>query len=139
MPLSISFLMNKVPTIIFGGSFDPVHVGHLALATEACNRDLASEVWFMLSPLNPHKVGRKITAEDKRLHMLQLAVEGNARFKASDFELSLPRPSYTVNTLMALEEAFPEREFDSPGRYQRLMCFAFYQPFLKSRNKISEF
>lgn len=103
--------MNKVPTIIFGGSFDPVHVGHLALATEACNRDLASEVWFMLSPLNPHKVGRKITAEDKRLHMLQLAVEGDARFKASDFELSLPRPSYTVNTLMALEEAFPEREF----------------------------
>ena len=103
--------MNKIPTIIFGGSFDPVHVGHLALASEACNRGLASEVWFMLSPLNPHKVGRKISAEDVRLRMLQLAVAGDARFKASSFELSLPRPSYTVNTLMALEEAFPNREF----------------------------
>lgn len=103
--------MNKIPTIIFGGSFDPVHNGHLALAAEACSKVPGADVWFMLSPQNPHKVGRVISSEYMRLCMLQLAVEGNARFKACDFELSLPRPSYTVNTLEALENAFSDREF----------------------------
>ena len=103
--------MNRIPTIIFGGSFDPVHNGHLALAAEACNKVPGAELWFMLSPLNPHKVGRAMSPEDVRLRMLQFAIGGDARFKACDFELSLPRPSYTVNTLAALEDAYPGREF----------------------------
>ncbi len=102
---------NKIPTVIFGGSFDPIHNGHMSLAAEVCRRGLATEVWFMVSPLNPHKEGCRITPEEIRLKMVQLAVEGNASFVACDFEFSLPRPSYTVNTLAALEEAFPEREF----------------------------
>ena len=103
--------MNKIRTIIFGGSFDPVHVGHLALASEACNSGLADEVWFMVSPQNPHKQQNNLSDENVRLQMVRLAIEGYDKFKASDFEFALPRPSYTINTLKALEESFPEREF----------------------------
>ncbi len=103
--------MNRIPTVIFGGSFDPVHNGHLALALEVCRRGMAREVWFMVSPLNPHKAGNSLTPEELRLRMVQLATEGEQGLVACDFEFSLPRPSYTVNTLEALETTFPEREF----------------------------
>ena len=111
MKLSISFLMTKRRTVIFGGSFDPIHLGHLALAGEVCARGLADEVWFMVSPQNPHKQGCALTDENVRLSMVQLAVEGNPFFKACDCEFGLPRPSYTINTLEALEKHFPDREF----------------------------
>lgn len=102
---------QKIRTIIFGGSFDPIHVGHTALAAEALRQNLADEVWFMVSPLNPHKQGQQLTPEEKRLAMVQLAIDDEPRFKASDFEFTLPRPSYTLHTLQALEAAYPERTF----------------------------
>ena len=107
------FLMteNKKRTVVFGGSFDPIHVGHLALAGAVCERGLADEVWFMVSPQNPHKQGCNLTDEGLRLQMVQLAVEGTPAFKACDFEFALPRPSYTIHTLAALEQAYPDREF----------------------------
>ncbi|MBO5787908.1 MAG: nicotinate-nucleotide adenylyltransferase [Bacteroidaceae bacterium] len=97
--------------VIFGGSFDPIHVGHIALAREVCARGLASEVWFMVSPQNPHKQGRVMTDENMRLQMVRLAIGENPQFKACDFEFALPRPSYTLNTLEALEKEFPDKEF----------------------------
>lgn len=103
--------MNKIPTVVFGGSFDPVHNGHLALAHEVRRRGLAREVWFMVSPLNPHKEGARLTPEECRLRMVELATEGSEGLKACNFEFSLPRPSYTINTLNALCEAYPSREF----------------------------
>ena len=103
--------MNKVKTVIFGGSFDPVHVGHLSLASEVCSSGLADEVWFLVSPQNPHKQQSSLSDENVRLQMVCLAVEGNDKFKACDFEFTLPRPSYTINTLKALEENYPDREF----------------------------
>ena len=103
--------MTRKRTVIFGGSFDPIHAGHLALAREACARGLADEVWFMVSPQNPHKQGNMLTNENIRFKMVQLAVKENPMFKACDFEFTLPRPSYTVNTLAALECQFPERSF----------------------------
>ena len=103
--------MNKRKTAIFGGSFDPIHNGHLALAAEVLSRGLASEVWFMVTPQNPHKQGNVLSDEQLRLQMVQLAVEGNAGMKACDFEFTLPRPSYTLNTLNALDVAFPGNEF----------------------------
>lgn len=111
LKLLINFLMTKTRTVIFGGSFDPVHVGHLALARAVCERGLADEVWFMVSPQNPHKQDSRLTDENLRLQMVQLAVQDNPSFKACDFEFALPRPSYTVYTLTALEEAYPDREF----------------------------
>ena len=103
--------MNKRRVVIFGGSFDPVHVGHTSLATEVCRRGLATEVWFMVSPQNPHKQQCGLTDEKMRFEMLRLAIDGIPQFKASDFEFALPRPSYTVNTLSALEAAYPDVEF----------------------------
>ena len=93
---------------VFGGSFDPIHNGHLALAGEVLRRGLAAEVWFMVTPQNPHKQGNTLSDEQLRLQMVQLAVEGMEGVRACDFEFSLPRPSYTLNTLTALDEAYPE-------------------------------
>ena len=104
-------MTDRKRTVIFGGSFDPIHVGHLALAGEVCARGLADEVWFMVSPQNPHKQGVALTAEELRLRMVELAIGGNPQFKACDFEFGLPRPSYTINTLEALEKHYPDREF----------------------------
>ncbi len=103
--------MNRQKVAIFGGSFDPIHNGHLALAAEVLSRGLAREVWFMVTPQNPHKQGCALSDESLRLQMVQLAVDGKAGMAACDFEFALPRPSYTFNTLAALEEAFPEKEF----------------------------
>lgn len=106
-----NFLMEKIRTVIFGGSFDPIHVGHLSLASEVVASGLAGEVWFLVSPQNPHKEACRLSDENIRMQMVRLAIEGNEKFKASDFEFTLPRPSYTINTLSALEKAFPDREF----------------------------
>ena len=106
-----NFLMEKIRTVIFGGSFDPIHVGHLSLASEVVALGLADEVWFLVSPQNPHKEACRLSDENVRMQMVQLAIEGNEKFKASDFEFTLPRPSYTINTLSVLEKAFPDREF----------------------------
>lgn len=103
--------MEKVKTVIFGGSFDPIHVGHISLATEVVKSGLANEVWFMVSPQNPHKEQCNLSDENVRLKMVDLAIADNKHFKACDFEFSLPRPSYTITTLTALEESFPDREF----------------------------
>ena len=106
-----NFLMEKIKTVIFGGSFDPIHVGHVSLASEVIASGLANEVWFMVSPQNPHKEQQNLTDENVRLEMVRLAIQGNEHFKACDFEFNLPRPSYTRNTLNALEGSFPDREF----------------------------
>lgn len=103
--------MHRIRTIIFGGSFDPIHIGHTRLATEVLNCNLADEVWFMVSPHNPLKKSDGLSDETERLQMVRLATEYEPRFKACDFEFSLPRPSYTLLTLQALEETYPDREF----------------------------
>ena len=103
--------MNKIRTAIFGGSFDPVHCGHVALARAVRDSGLADEVWFLVTPLNPHKQGNNLTDEAERLAMVRLAIADDACIEASDFEFHLPRPSYTINTLDALEDTFPGREF----------------------------
>ena len=123
--LLINFLMNKRCVAVFGGSFDPIHNGHLALAAEVLGRGLATEVWFMVTPQNPHKQGNTLSDEQLRLQMVQLAVEGMEGVRACDFEFSLPRPSYTLNTLTALDEAYPECCFslligaDNWGKFDR--------------------
>ena len=103
--------MNKQRVAVFGGSFDPIHNGHLALAGEVISRGLADEVWLMVTPQNPHKQDKILSDERLRFQMAQLAVEGLDGVKACDFEFSLPRPSYTLTTLTALDKAFPDKEF----------------------------
>ena len=88
-------MSKKNRVAIFGGSFDPIHNGHLALAGEVLSRALADEVWLMVTPQNPHKQGCTLSDEQLRLHMVQLAVDGRPGMVACDFEFALPRPSYT--------------------------------------------
>lgn len=102
---------KRIKTVVFGGSFDPIHNGHIALAREVVSRGMAQEVWFMVSPQNPHKTDCRLTDENVRLLMVQKAIEGEMGFVACDFEFSLPRPSYTLHTLDALEKAYPDRCF----------------------------
>lgn len=96
---------------IFGGSFNPIHLGHTALATYICAQGLVDEVWLMVSPQNPLKRDLTLLDENERLAMARLAVAPYPMLRASDFEFSLPRPSYTYHTLRALRTAYPDREF----------------------------
>lgn len=96
---------------LFGGSFNPIHIGHLALANYICEEQWVDELWFLLTPENPLKQHKNQLNEHVRLEMVQAAIKGYDKFKASDFEFHLPRPSYTINTLKALNENYPEYEF----------------------------
>lgn len=102
---------KSVRTGIFGGSFNPIHIGHLALANYLCEFGHVDEVWFLISPQNPFKQDKKLLDDCLRLELVRAAVAGYPRFRASDFEFSLPRPSYTVNTLHQLTAVYPEKEF----------------------------
>lgn len=101
----------SVRTAIFGGSFNPIHIGHLALANYLCEYGWVDEVWFLVSPQNPFKVQENLLDDKLRLELVAAAVAGYPHFKASDFEFSLPRPSYTVHTLNQLAQAYPDRDF----------------------------
>ena len=100
-----------IRTGIFGGSFNPIHNGHISLALQLKERAGLDEVWLMVSPQNPLKQSGDLLADDLRLHMARLAVEGVEDITVSDYEMHLPRPSYTWNTLEALSTDYPERQF----------------------------
>lgn len=93
------------------GSFNPVHTGHLILAEYFATRTDLAEVWLVVSPQSPFKIGEELLPDTKRLNLLQLAVAGNAHLRAEDIELSLPRPSYTIVTLDALRARYPAHDF----------------------------
>ncbi len=95
---------------IFGGSFDPLHTGHAIVANYALQWGDLDEVWIMVSPRNPLK--RNIEASDRdRLEMARLTFEDTEGIKVSDFEFSLPIPSYTYHTLTQLRKHYPEHQF----------------------------
>lgn len=96
---------------IFGGSFNPVHAGHLMLASWIAQCGLVDNVWLMLSPSNPLKANDSLASDEHRLRMLQLALGNDPLVKLSTLELELPRPSYTINTLRALDRTYPDCEF----------------------------
>lgn len=103
---------GRTLTGIYGGSFNPIHLGHTRLGRALCDMGLVDELWFMVSPQNPLKAGNaSLLADDVRLHLARLAVEQTPRLRVSDFEFSLPRPSYMVRTLELLSEAHCDREF----------------------------
>lgn len=103
--------MGKQKTGIFSGSFNPIHIGHLALANYLCEFEGLDELWFLVSPHNPLKEQADLWPDELRLKLVQLSIEGYPKFRASDFEFHLPRPSYTINTLDELKATYPDREF----------------------------
>ncbi len=96
---------------IYGGSFNPVHFGHVGLARWVIEHTDLDELWLLVSPNNPLKPAGILAPEDERLEAVREAIKDMPGLKASDFEFSLPRPSYTANTLRALQKAYPEHEF----------------------------
>ena len=98
-------------TGLFFGSFNPIHVGHLIIANAMLNNADMDEVWFVVSPQNPHKERASLLADHHRLQMVSVAIEDNYRLRVCDIEMHLPIPSYTVVTLAALSEKYPDREF----------------------------
>lgn len=96
---------------IFSGSFNPIHMGHVILANYIVEFTEIDEIWFLVSPQNPLKSAKELSNEQSRLEMARLALQKYAKFKVSDFEFQMPKPSYTIDTLRALREEYPEDTF----------------------------
>lgn len=84
---------------IFGGTFDPVHNGHLSLAEDAAKQKSLEQVIFVPAKLQPFKLNKHVTAPEHRLAMVKAAIHGNPQFRISEYELRSPEISYTCNTL----------------------------------------
>lgn len=97
---------------IFGGSFDPIHTGHAILAQHIINSGAVDRLWFMVSPVNPLKAGKlRQVADTDRLRMVEMVSHPLEGVETSAFEFSMPKPSYTIDTLNALQKKFPDDEF----------------------------
>lgn len=126
-------MMKRVA--LFGGSFNPIHLGHLALAREVVSRGLADETWLIVSPHNPLKPSADLLDETLRFEMARIATADQPAVRASDFEFSLPRPSFTWRTLEALRLSHPDTQFALLVGADNWACFnrwAHYEEILQS-------
>lgn len=96
---------------LYFGSFNPIHHGHLIIASHIAQYTALKQVWFVVSPQNPFKPSTTLLNEYHRLHMVRQAIEGDAHLRESDIEFHLPKPSYTVHTLAYLAEKYPQHQF----------------------------
>ena len=96
---------------LFFGSFNPIHIGHMAIAGYIVEFTDLDQVWFVVSPHNPHKQKETLLEFHHRLEMVHLAVGNDPHFRVSDIEYRMPQPSYTIDTLSYLAEKYPETEF----------------------------
>ena len=100
-----------IKTGLYFGSFNPIHIGHLAIAGYMTEYSGLDQIWFVVSPHNPLKKKETLLDDHQRLHMVRLAIGDNDHLKASDIEFKLPVPSYTINTLAYLVEKHKKNEF----------------------------
>lgn len=96
---------------LLGGSFNPVHTGHIALAKHMLAAASLDEVWFVVSPQNPFKKSADLLLEKIRYEMTDIALRSEEHLVASDYEFRLERPSYTWNSLQWLKIDYPQHEF----------------------------
>ena len=96
---------------LFGGSFNPIHNGHVWLVKALLRETGLDEVWFMVSPQNPLKQNRQLLDDNQRFRLVQLALNDEPRLRPCDYEFHLPKPSYTWNTLQSLKKDFPGHRF----------------------------
>ena len=102
---------NKKQIGVFSGSFNPIHVAHLMLANYITEYSHIDEIWFVVTPHNPLKATEGLADEKHRLQMCKMAVASMEKLKISEIEFSMPKPSYTIDTLEKLETDFPEFDF----------------------------
>ncbi|MEM9823825.1 MAG: nicotinate (nicotinamide) nucleotide adenylyltransferase, partial [Bacteroidota bacterium] len=96
---------------LFFGSFNPIHVGHLIIANFMATQTELEQVWLVVSPQNPFKAKSSLARDYERLHLVQLAIDDNPKLRVSNIEFSLPKPSYTIDTLTYLKEKYPQHAF----------------------------
>jgi nicotinate-nucleotide adenylyltransferase len=101
--------MSKIT--LFFGSFNPIHIGHLIIAQSVLNESETEQVWFVVSPQSPFKKSAQLLNENQRYFLVELAIQNNPKFLASNIEFGLPKPNYTIDTLSYLKEKFPFHEF----------------------------
>lgn len=96
---------------LYFGSFNPVHIGHMAIANYLVEYGGIDQLWFVVSPHNPHKKKENLLNDYDRLEMMHLAVGDDTRFRVSDIEFRLPNPSYTIDALTHIAEKYPTHKF----------------------------
>ena len=96
---------------LFFGSFNPIHVGHLIIANHMATHTDLDKVWLVVSPQNPLKPKKTLARDHDRLHLVRLGIGDNPKIEASNVEFSLPKPSYTIDTLTFLKEKYPNHTF----------------------------
>lgn len=126
---------------LFFGSFNPVHIGHMAIANYLAEFGKTEQIWFVVSPLNPFKKKASLLPEYQRLELVNRAIGDDLRFRASNIEFALPQPSYTIDTIIYLKETYPDYHFSiimgsdqlagfhkwkNPEQLQKLVDFIVY-------------
>jgi len=97
---------------LFFGSFNPIHIGHLALANYMCEFEEMDEVWFVVSPQNPFKSSHDLISTHHRIKMAELAIAGYTSFRVEDIESNMPIPSFTIDTLTELKKLHSDCQFN---------------------------
>lgn len=102
---------SPIRTALFGGTFNPLHNGHLAIVKSVLEQGLADEVWLLVTPCNPWKKDQELPDDRLRYDIVAASVKDMEHVFASDYEFNLPKPSYTANTLRHISADYPDREF----------------------------
>lgn len=124
---------------IFPGSFNPVHIGHLAVANYIVENEGYDELWFLITPQNPMKRKTDILDQELRLQMLEHSIKGYDKFKICTIEWDMPKPTYTINTLQKLRMMYPQYKFDliiGSDNWQKIHRWKDYQMILKNYHTI---
>lgn len=119
---------------LYFGSFNPIHTGHLIIASYIAEYTSVDQVWFVVSPQNPLKAKEILLNENNRLHLVELAIQKDDRLKICDVEFTLPRPSYTIDTLIYLSKKYPKNNFSvimGSDTYKDLPKWKNYQQLIK--------
>ena len=119
---------------LFFGSFNPIHMGHMIIANLVKETTAVEEVWFIVSPQNPFKKNNNLLHEFDRLDLVNAAISDDYKFRSSDIEFNMPRPSYIIDTLTLLQEKHPDKKFHLIIGEDNLASF----PKWKNHEKILE-
>lgn len=128
-----------IKTGIFPGSFNPIHIGHLAIANYMAEFEGYDEIWFLITPQNPIKKEEDLLPQELRLEFVESAIGGYEKFKICTIEWELPKPVYTVNTLQKLRRTYLDRSFEliiGADNWKTFHRWKDYQMILKNFNVV---